>query len=311
MRGECVSMREQVLITDIQRFSVHDGPGIRTVIFFKGCPLQCIWCQNPETQSFEPDLSVNTAQCIGCGYCVKICKAGAIKLEKGNLSLDRTKCTKCFQCVKVCCTGARKQIGQWMTAKDILSAVMRDKVYYKNSNGGVTLSGGEPTAQGRFILDLLLYLRRQGIHTAMETCGYCEENQFVKILEATDLLLFDLKLIDRQSHRYYTGKDNSLIKKNLLTAAEMGKHIIIRVPLIQGVNDGNENLQDMARLARYAEIHEIQLLPFHQMGKEKWNHMDMDYQCQNWYPPDEKTIEHAKRYLEELGFQISIGGSGK
>lgn len=298
-------------ITDIQRFSVHDGPGIRTIVFFKGCPLRCKWCQNPETQLAEPEIMFAPDNCVGCGQCIAVCPQRAITVIETGVRYDRERCTRCGACINLCGPEARKMVGRIRTFDEILKTVLADRVFYKNTNGGLTVSGGEPTVHAEFVARLLHAVKREQINTAMETCGMCEEGRFLAAIEDCDLLLFDVKHTDTEVHKLYTGFGNEVILKNLRQAASLGKEIIVRIPLIPSVNDGEENLRETGWLAREVHAKEVHLLPFHQMGQEKWHSLDKEYECEQMPLPSEQLIARSAAILKESGVTVNVGGYGE
>lgn len=297
-------------ITDIQRFSVHDGPGIRTIIFFKGCPLQCAWCQNPETRKSEPQIAYYASNCIGCMSCVDSCPNNALKFtEAGCLEIDKEKCSTCGNCASNCYPEALKLIGQNYSSEELLEIILNDQVFYKNTYGGVTLSGGEPLLHSDFILDFASKLNQHKIHIAMETCGYSDPETFEKTIKDIDLLLFDIKVLDENAHIRYTGNSNKKIISNLYLAKKLGKQVIIRVPYIKGVNTDGTFLTDLSALAKDAGVNIIHLLPFHQFGKSKWEAMRYDYAFSEMESPSNDEIAFAKNFLENRGFQVDVGGA--
>ena len=297
------------VITDIQRYSVHDGPGIRSLVFFKGCPLRCQWCHNPETHSPKPELLFNGELCIGCGSCLKACPQGAIGVQ-GNLpSTDRSLCTACGACVEKCYAEARSISGRLYTLQEVVDVVMRDAEFYRHSGGGVTLSGGEVLMQAEFATQLLRRLKAEHIHTAIETCGFGAWEHFEAMLRYTDLVLFDVKHSDAQMHEHYTGQSNRLIIENLYRAADMGKEIIARLPLIPGVNDAPETLQAIAAIAQRAHAKELHILPFHQIGASKWDMSGKKYAFRDYPEPSSKDIDNILNRVGDLGLPVVIGGN--
>lgn len=297
----------QGIITDIQRFSVHDGQGIRTVVFLKGCPLRCLWCHNPETNRSCAEMAYYRDKCIGCGQCLRACPNGAIA-EDGEV--DRMRCTQCGRCANVCCTRARVRIGQRRTAGELLDLVRRDSAFYR-SGGGMTLSGGEPTAQPGFALALLRLAKAAGIHTAIETCGFCRWEDLEPIANVCDLFLYDVKHMDGAAHQKATGVDNRLIQENLRRLGAMKKQIIIRLPLIPGVNDTPENLVATARLAEEVDAREIHILPFHQLGTEKWHALCRAYAMEETAAPADEMVQDALETMRAAAKRIvSVGGHG-
>ena len=295
-------------ITDIQRFSVHDGPGIRTVVFFKGCPLRCKWCQNPETQKMENRILFNQALCIGCRKCIDVCPYGAIDPLTGYY--DRTRCVACGRCVENCYSGARTIPGKQLTLEEVFRTICDDLIFYQKSSGGVTLSGGEVTMHPDFAVELLNACQERGIHTAIETCGYCTEEVMRRFLHGVDMFLYDIKHTDSERHRLYTGVGNERILSNLFLLAENRKNIVIRMPFIPGVNDEDENLVEMGKIALRVRAMEVHLLPFHQLGEGKWDNLDIYYECRNFQSPTEEQLQYAKDILERMGLCVNIGGLG-
>lgn len=296
------------IITDIQRFSVHDGPGIRTVIFFKGCPLRCKWCQNPETQQMSERILYNPSLCIGCGACIRVCPAHAIDTKTGEF--DRARCQACGKCVETCYAGARSIPGVKWTLADTLKVALADQIFFEKSGGGVTLSGGEVTMQAEFALTLLQQLKANGIHTAIETSGACSTSTITRFLPFTDLFLYDIKMIDPLRHQFYTGMSNERILKNLRELGTRHANIIIRIPLIPGINDTEDNLQQTGQLAKEVGASEVHLLPFHQLGEGKWDNLGIQYEFRNYQPPSTDQLESAKNTIEAYGTPVNIGGLG-
>ena len=264
----------QGMVFDIKHFAVHDGPGIRTTIFLKGCPLKCAWCHSPESQNIGPDLLLDSEKCIGCKSCVDACPTNAI-LSPGII--NKTACIMCGVCAEVCYAGAVEQIGKTMTTKEILGTLEKDRELLQSSGGGVTLSGGEPMAQPDFTIDLLRQLKDSGYNTALDTSGYAPWSIFEQALRYTDLVLFDLKHMDSVKHFQYTGKDNKLILENLSQASKQGKRIWIRVPLIPGLNDDPEHLTFLARHVQGLSVERTYLLPYHSLGVSKYESLGRKY----------------------------------
>ncbi len=304
------AFKARACITDIERYAVHDGPGIRTVVFFKGCPIRCLWCQNPETNHVYPEIMFRKDSCIGCMECVSACPEQAIAFGKTGFDFDRSKCIVCGKCADVCPTKAREISGKIMPFEKVLEDVLADKTFYENTGGGVTVSGGEPTMQTEFICDLFKCVKEKGIHTAMETCGYCESKEFRRAIEYCDMILFDIKHTDSDMHKKFTGVRTEWIMENLKTAQQMQKDIIIRIPLIPNVNDSDENLHRTAQIAKEVGAREIHILPFHQAGESKWDSLGREYECESWQLPEEELLKHAEDILKESGIIVNIGGHG-
>jgi len=240
---------QKALILNIQRMSTEDGPGIRTTVFFKGCTLSCAWCHNPESISFLPDTQWTRSRCIGCRHCVNVCRSGAISMLDEGITIDRDKCIRCLMCAGVCPAAALEvKGGEWESEK-LAHEVLKDRVYFEKSQGGVTASGGEAMAQADFVSRFFSYLKKKGIHTALDTCGMCTGEAFEKVLPYTDLVLYDLKLMDSALHKKFTGKTNETILKNILLAADAmraegnPKELWIRTPVIPGATASDENIR--------------------------------------------------------------------
>lgn len=257
------------LVFDIEKFAVHDGPGIRTVVFLKGCPLHCLWCHNPESQSFEREILFTAQNCTGCGRCVPACPNGCHSLKDGVRTFARSACVRCGKCVEKCYPEALKSAGREMTADEVMAEVAQDKIFFQNSGGGITLSGGEPLAHPDFTAALLRLAKEQGIHTAVETCGFAPEKVVKDLLDLVDLWLWDIKALPEQ-YPALTGGDWSIIERNLKAVAASGATIHLRCPLIPDVNDSEENLRFIAAIANETQgVERIDLEPYHSLGESK------------------------------------------
>jgi pyruvate formate lyase activating enzyme len=258
-------------IFDIQRFSIHDGPGIRTTVFMKGCSLRCQWCHNPESFSGKAELEFFTGKCTSCGRCVAVCPEKAMSAGPDGLHWNRGLCRSCFSCVDACLNDARIRVGEERDSADIMKTVLRDMPFYKNSGGGVTFSGGEPLLQVDFLADMLGIAKENGMHTAVETAGNVSEKSFDRILTLVDLFLFDLKLMDREKHIKATSASNERILENLQRIDKAGAGLLVRIPVIPGINDDDENMEATAAfLTEKTSVRQVELLPYHNMADHKY-----------------------------------------
>ncbi len=262
------------LIFNIQRYSIHDGPGIRTTVFFKGCPLSCFWCQNPESQAMKPEILFDRHRCTACGQCVIACPAGTNSLADDSTKINRNKCTGCGKCVEICPNEARKITGRYVTVGEVREEVLRDSKFYENSGGGITLSGGEPALQAEFALQLLRRCKERGLHTALDTCGYVPSQTMQELLEYIDLVLYDIKCLDTTKHSKATGKPNDLIIANAKKIAAYKRDIWVRIPLIPGFNDSPEDIRAIAQFVR-KELGavRIDLHPYNKLGEGKYSRL--------------------------------------
>ena len=259
------------VIFDIQRFSIHDGPGIRTTVFLKGCPLSCAWCHNPESWSGEPELSYVPSSCIGCGKCVSVCPCGAHSISEEGHTLDREKCKGCLACADACPADALSVMGSKVSVGEVMKRVLRDKPFYK-SDGGITVSGGEPFYQSEFLISLLSEAKKEGLHTCVETSGAAKLDDMLRALPYVDLFLFDCKLAPGEAHKKYIGTDGMKIRSNLEAIDRAGAKIVLRCPIIPGVNDNREHFEYIRELANSLNgVIEIDLEPYHTTGISK-NH---------------------------------------
>ena len=290
-------------IFNIQHYSIHDGPGIRTNVFLKGCPLRCLWCSNPESQQQVPQLMFRADRCTGCGACISSCPVSAISLVDQRVQNDRSLCTGCGACVAVCPNEAREIIGTTATAGEVFDEVAQDELFYAK-DGGVTLTGGEVFVQPAFASAVLQLCRQAKIHTAIETCGFADWAALKEVLQYTDLVLYDLKEMDPEFHKKYTGVDNSRILENLKKIDDqMDLEIWVRVPLIPGCNDDKENLLATARFVK-ENLHkctQIHLLPFHRLGEGKYEQLENDPNGFSSTVPDDSYMESLRDYVKSFG----------
>jgi pyruvate formate lyase activating enzyme len=263
-------------VFDVQRFSLHDGPGIRTVVFLKGCPLRCAWCANPESQRAGLEIAWFESLCAGCGRCAAACPRATITMDGGRPRTDRRLCAACGDCAAACSRGARRLMGRDVGADEVMAEVRRDAPFFRRSGGGVTFSGGEPLAQSEFLLECLRRCRRWGYHTTVETCGQARWDDVRRAAELTDLFLYDLKELDSERHEDLTGLGNELILENLEKLLETGAAVTVRVPVVPGANDDRESVSALADfVVRHPGIRRVELLPYHPLGRHKYDALDV------------------------------------
>ena len=290
-------------VFDIQHYSIHDGPGIRTNVFLKGCPLHCLWCSNPESQDPHHQLMFRADKCTGCGACIPVCPVSAISFKKPVVQNDRAVCTACGACVDVCPNEAREIVGRMTTAGEVFDEAAQDTLFYAK-DGGVTLTGGEMLFQPAFSSAILQLCKKAGIHTAIETSGFADWHVLVDILQYTDLVLYDLKEMDPERHRKYTGVDNARILENLKKMSDvMNCEIWVRVPVIPGYNDDKENILATASFVK-ENIHnctQIHLLPFHRLGEGKYEQLEKEPNGFSGTVPDDSYMETLRGYVRDIG----------
>jgi len=296
------------IVFDFQRFSTHDGPGIRSMVFLKGCPLRCPWCANPESQRLEPLLGFFKNKCNNCYACTNVCPQGAFFQEHGDI--DWEACSNCLKCVDVCMYEARKVYGQELSVEQVVSELLKDKPFFKTSGGGITISGGDPVYQYEFTYNILLACRQQDIHTAVETSGYATNRVFRKIAEQTDLLLYDFKHMDPIMHKETIGVSNEIILENAVMAAEIVPEMIIRIPFIPGFNDSTKNISQMGNFItkRLPRVRKVDILPYHSMGESKSIAIGREYGFPQGTEVTEEKEHEARQILEKFGLKVSIGG---
>ncbi len=293
---------QTALVFDIQRFALHDGPGIRTTVFLKGCPLRCLWCHNPESQSFRAQLSFRDDICENCLSCVDVCPTGAQQAVNGSHVLNHQMCRGHGHCLDACAYGALKMIGQEMSVVEVMQEVMRDKEYFAHSGGGLTISGGEPMARLDFTLNLLRAAKERGLHTCLDTSGFAPQCHFEKVLPHVDLFLYDYKATGVEEHVQFTGVGNEMILCNLDFLYQSGAAIVLRCPLAPKVNDGHHHLRGIASLAeRYPGLKGIEIMPYHNMGAEKAHRLGMTQPRIEIETTDEVTRSAWIKQLHDLG----------
>ncbi len=300
------AMSETGLIFDIKKYSINDGPGIRTTVFFQGCPLACQWCHNPESQARTPVLMYRVNRCVLCGECVGVCEHHSISIN-GTAATDRTACKTCGACADVCYNGAREISGYRANVEQVMSEVLRDMPFYESSGGGVTFSGGEPLMQHRFLLDLLHACREKELHTVLDTSGFAAWEVLDSLHYYVDLFLFDLKMMDDDRHIQYTGVSNKLILSNLKQLAESGSAIYIRIPLIPGINDDEENLRRSGEFIHaLPNIVGVKLMGYHDLAAAKYEALGMDYLLKETKAPNKLHLNQCAHILEQAGLQVKI-----
>lgn len=293
-------------VFNTQKFSIHDGTGIRTLIFMKGCPLRCIWCSNPESQRTGPEVMFVRSKCTGCGKCAALCREAAV--DDVTFDIDRSRCVKCGLCTSKCYAGAKKMTGRQVTVREMMELIEKDRIFYTNSGGGVTVGGGEPAMQHGFVEELLKACRESHIHTAIETCGYGRWQDICGMFDNADQIFFDLKAIDPELHRRLTGVSNELILHNAEQAAVRGKDVIFRIPLIPGCNDSLTNIEEtgifVGGLSGNGRNVSIEILPYHDLGRDKYRWLDMDYGLEDTGKPDAMQVEELKTILKNRGCSV-------
>jgi pyruvate formate lyase activating enzyme len=297
------------IVFNIQKFSLQDGPGIRTTVFLKGCPLNCPWCSNPESQAHYPEIMVYSIRCIGCHSCVEICPNNAILLKEDRvMNIDRNKCDLCYQCTEACPSGALELTGRSMTVSEVIKEVIQDRLFYSNSGGGVTFSGGEPLAQPGFLLGLLKEAKKESLHTALDTSGHAPWEHIEKILDYVDLVLYDIKHLDPEAHLKWTGVKSDLIVKNLERIAATGKsEIWVRLPVIPGVNDTVREMERLKVLLKRIHAEKVSLLPYHTWGSSKYEKLGLEYSLKEIQPLEEEEVEWIKNEMKDCAVEVDVG----
>jgi len=290
-------------VTEIQRFCMHDGPGVRTTVFFKGCPLRCAWCHNPETQNRGAELLFYSKKCVGCGICEEICSRGAHSFD-GEHFLDRAKCASCFACASNCPTGALEKCGKQMSVEAVLSVVKKDSAFY-GEDGGITVSGGEPFLQKEAVIELLSVCKELGISTAVETCGVAEADVLLAAVSVVDLFLWDIKDTDPERHRRYTGASNRVILENLRMIDKIGARTRLRCILVNGVNTDVLHYENLANLAlSLSNCDGIEIIPYHAYGGTKATFLGCEDNGNTDWIPSEAQIAEAKDLLRRRGATV-------
>jgi pyruvate formate lyase activating enzyme len=294
-------------IFHIMRFSVHDGPGIRTAVFFKGCPLACWWCHNPESQSFEPEVLYSPDRCRLCGDCAAACPHGAIERTRGGMTVNGD-CRQCATCVDACGAEARSVAGRTMTVTEIVAEIERDAVFFDESGGGVTFTGGEPFVQPELLEGLLVRCRERRIHTTIETCGAAARESMLRIGGLADLILYDLKMLDQGRHRQYTGAPNRNILDNLEALVAAGRPVTVRIPVVPGVNDRAADVRAACDYLAKLRLTRVELLPYHGAGTEKYRRLGREYRMEGTATPAHAAMLAIAAEMEAAGIPVKIAG---
>jgi pyruvate formate lyase activating enzyme len=299
------------IIFDIKRYAINDGPGIRTAIFFKGCPLECWWCHNPEGQSSQPQLMFRMNRCNASKACLEVCPKKAICWDDGSIT-DWEACDDCGRCIEVCYAGAREMVGRIVSVNQLMEEIERDIPFYDQSRGGVTFTGGEPMFQRVFLQESLVACKEKEIHTIVDTSGNASWEGFESLFPLVDLFLYDLKLIDEIKHKQYTSVSNQMILENLQKLSRLRAHIIVRIPLIPGVNDDDENIELSASfLACLPCLEGVELMPYHEIGLAKYQALGMEYKLIDTRPTTRQHIEELEKILIYYHLPVNMHFSGR
>lgn len=297
------------LLLNIQKCCIHDGPGIRTTIFFKGCPLECTWCHNPESQSFNKEIMHNSEKCTNCGECISKCTSNALSFSNNKILLHKQlACTSCETCVDYCKNEALQFAGKEYSISQLIKEIQKDQIFYEESNGGITLSGGEVMSHIDYVEQLCIRCHSLGINITIDTCGYAPYENFKKILPYVDLFLYDIKLIDNKKHLKYTGKSNKLIIDNLKKLSMDKAHILLRLPIIDGINANKEHLKNLCSLVYDLNLDGINILPYHDIGGYKYQSLNKSYDFEKMKVPTSKILNDFKETLENYHSNVKIGG---
>ncbi|UCC15998.1 MAG: glycyl-radical enzyme activating protein [Dehalococcoidales bacterium] len=295
------------LVLSISRMTIHNGPGLRTVIYLKGCPLRCLWCSTPESQKTGSEIAIYPNKCIHCDLCISVCPLDAITVTDEVVSIDRSVCNNCGRCVEVCYSEAIELLGQSMTIKELVDEVTKDSAFYKRSGGGVVISGGEPLINPNYIMKLLQELKKEGINIGIDTCGYVPWTNIEKALPYIDFFLWDIKHMNAEKHRELTGVSNELILSNARAVSENNIPLYIRIPVIPGCNDSEENIRATCEFAQdLSSVVEIHLVPLHHLGKGRYDSLDRPYPINDIPLIPDNVLENLKKLVESYGLQCVI-----
>lgn len=298
-------------ILSIQKYSIHDGEGIRSTVFFKGCPLSCLWCHNPESQSYGPELMIHYNRCTACGKCLSACPNNAIFMKDAKIMTNRNLCTLCKNCIDLCPNNVREEVGKQYTMKELIYELEKDRQFYEDSGGGITLSGGEVLTQPiDYLEELCQKLYKKGYSIYIDTCGLSPYDNFLRLLPYIDTFLYDIKLMKEQDHKTFTGATNSLILENLSRLSKDSARIQLRIPVISGINDNNFFFEDLLKfLKTLPALQKINLLPYHATGKTKYENLDLNYKEELFEVPSKKRMQEIMALFQYNGFEhIKIGG---
>lgn len=298
------------IIFDIKKYAIHDGPGIRTTVFLKGCPLQCFWCHNPEGINPDPELIYQANRCLeDCSDCISVCQNEALSKQNNSIFINRKKCTLSGKCADICPIEALRIIGRKISVLELIREIEKDRIFFDQSKGGVTFSGGEPLMQPKFLSALLEECQNRNIHTVVDTCGYTPFRNLAEIKDKVDLFLYDLKIMDEKKHKDITGTSNRVILENLKNLSKLKKKIIIRIPLIANLNDTEKNIRQTAEfLKSLGNIKDINLLPYHKIGTGKYKNLKRKAYGPEIKTPLDEKINKIKIKFTNYGFNVKIGG---
>ncbi len=289
------------MLFNIQKSSIHDGYGLRTLVFFKGCPLRCLWCANPESQSYQPELMESHSKCIGCGACEKVCPVHAIHPDKEGFIVDRTQCTRCFTCAEHCFAGSKYVIGKDYTVPELLKEIEKDKIFYDIKGGGVTFSGGEPLTQPEYLAEITEACQRKGIHVMLESCAVGDYEKFKSALPYIDGMFTDIKHIDPEKHKELTGSTNELILSNIQKISAFGIPITIRTPIVPSLNDTEENIRGIAAFIKMLPtVKDYELLFYHNFGVNKYKALSRPYTLGGLEPPADEQMKNLVKAANQV-----------
>ena len=298
----------QGTVFNIQKYSLHDGPGIRTTVFLKGCPLSCWWCHNPESQGINPEIIFWQYKCIACRDCENVCPVEAVKFTDEGFSLDKVKCILCGKCAEACPSEALEKIGKRMSVDEVMDEVEEDRIFYEESGGGVTFSGGEPLLQIDFLEKLLSTSKQRGVHTVVDTSGHTSWENIERIKGNVDLFLYDIKHMDYEKHKKCMGVSNVVILENLKKLAGGGSRTWIRIPVIPGINDDDINIKRTCEYISSLNLRDVYLLPYHNIARDKYKRLDMEYKIPNIHQPEDEEMEEIGQKFRDYGLNVKIGG---